>query len=149
MVFVFPDISSVVCVSKFCFRYSYVVLIIIPLVIFLYFIIKKNFINFIDKGEQASYEREKKDQRFIFLIIRSLIFALVLIAIASPFIMEATIVKGNPRITILVDNSSSLHLFEHDLGKELASTLKNKIPVSVKHIINGDESAIEDVILNH
>tara|TARA_Y100000310_G_scaffold241784_1_gene245879 strand:+ start:43809 stop:46238 length:2430 start_codon:yes stop_codon:yes gene_type:complete len=149
MVFVFPDLSSVICISKFCLRYSYVVLVIIPLIILLYFSIKKNFIKFFDRSEQASYEREKKDQRSTFFMIRAAIFTLVLIAIASPFIMESTTVKGNPRITVLVDNSTSINLFESGLEKELASKLKNKIPVSIKHIVYGDESAIGDGILNN
>ena len=135
--------------SKFCLRYSYVVLLIIPFTIALFFIIRKNFINFFDKSEQATYQREKKDQRLYFFIIRSLIFALVLIAIASPFLLETRIIKGNPRITILVDNSTSMNLFEAGVEKELVGKLKNKIPVNVQHIVYGDKSPIGDGILNN
>ncbi len=124
-------------------------LLIIPLVIILYFVINRTFINFFNRSEQASYEKEKKEQRFIFFIIRSSILALVLLAIASPFIMETRTVKGNPRITILVDNSSSLNLFESGLEKELYDKLKNTIPVSIRHIATGDKSAIGDGILNN
>jgi|TARA_B100001964_G_scaffold195553_1_gene219660 uncharacterized membrane protein len=125
------------------------VLLIIPLTILLYFTIRKNFIKFLDKSEQISYTKEKKDQRLIFFIMRSLIFALLLIGIASPFLMETTTVKGNPRITILVDNSSSLNLFESGIEKELATKLKDKIPVSIRRIALGDKSAIGDGILNN
>lgn len=129
--------------------YSYVALLIIPFTIALYFFIRKNFINFFDKAEQASYDKEKKDQRLVFFIIRALIFALLLVAIASPFLLETKTVKGNPRITILVDNSTSLNLFEHGIEKDLVSRLKGKIPVSVRHITSGDKSAIGDGILNN
>jgi len=115
----------------------------------LYFLIKKNFINFFDKSEQASYDREKEKQRFIFFIIRSIIFALLLIAIASPFLLETKTVKGNPRIVILVDNSTSLNMFEAGLEKELANKLKGKIPAAVRTITVGDKSAIGDGILNN
>ena len=124
-------------------------LFIIPFTILLYFVIRKNFINFFDKSEQISYQKEKKDQRLIFFIIRSSIFALLLIGIASPFLMETTTIKGNPRITILVDNSTSFNLFESGIEKELTSKLKGKIPVSVRRIATGDKSAIGDGILNN
>ncbi len=150
MAFIFPDLSSVLCVSKFCLRYSYAVLFIVPLIIFLYFIIvRANFIRFFDKSEQISYDREKKEQRLVFFIVRSLIFAFLLIAIASPFIMETTTVKGNPRVTILVDNSTSLNIFEYGIEKGITDKLKGKIPVSVRHIASGDKSAIGDGILNN
>jgi uncharacterized membrane protein len=147
--FVIPDISSVFCMSSFCLKYAYVALLIIPILIFLYLIINRNFIKFFDKSEQLSYEKEKIKQRKIFFASRALIFLLVLIAISGPFIMESTTIKGNPRVTILVDSSNSMQLFEEGLGEEIASKLENKIPVSVRHVITGDESAIGDSILNN
>ena len=149
MPFVFPDLSNVFCMGKFCFEYGYAALFAIPFIIALYFIMQRSFVRFFDKREQSSYEREKKNQRLIFFIIRSLVFLFLLIAIASPFIMETSTVRGNPRITILTDNSTSMNLFEPGLDKELASKLKNKIPVLVRHIVTGDKSAIGDGILNN
>lgn len=135
--------------GKFCLRYFYVAVLIIPLIILLYYVIRKNFIRFFDKSEQAGYQKEIKDQRLIFFVIRSLILGLVLFAISSPFIMETTTVKGNPRITILVDNSTSLNLFESGIEKHLADELKGKIPVTIRRIAVGDKSAIGDGILNN
>src|SRR3989338_8656621 len=126
--------------GKFCLAYSYVALLIIPLVILLYFEIRKNFINFSDRSEQQSYESGKKQQRLIFFAMRSLIFIFLLIAIASPFILEEKTVKGNPRITILVDN---------DMEKELVGKLRGSIPVTVRTLAAGDKSAIGDGILNN
>src|SRR3989338_3149421 len=85
----------------------------------------------------------------IFFTIRSLIFALVIFSIASPFILEQTTVKGNPRITILVDNSSSFNLFDGKVGSELAEKLKGNVPVTLRHIAAGEKSAIGDGILNN
>jgi len=73
----------------------------------------------------------------------------LLIAIASPFLLETQTVKGNPRITILVDNSTSMSLFDAGLGEELAGKLKGKVPVTLRHIAFGDKSAIGDGILNN
>jgi uncharacterized membrane protein len=123
--------------------------LIIPLVILLYIAIKKSFIHFSDRSEQISYNSSKGKQRLIFFIMRSLVLSLVLIAISSPFLLETRTVKGNPRITILVDNSTSMNLFESGLDTELADKLKGKIPASVRHITIGDSSAIGDGILNN
>jgi len=147
--FVFPDLSSVFCMSKFCLRYSYAALAVIPVLMLLYFAVQKNFIKFFSRDEQASYLRQKKNQRTIFFALRAAMLALVLIGISSPFIMETTSVKGNPRITLLVDNSTSMNLFEGGLEKELESKLKTHIPVSIRHITSGDKSAIGDGILNN
>jgi len=119
------------------------------LVTLLYFYLKANLIQFFDKSEQQSYDREKKQQRLIFFGLRSLIFIFLLIAIASPFILETTTVKGNPRITILADNSTSMNLFEYGIDKELADKLKGKIPVTMRTISSGEKSAIGDGILNN
>jgi len=149
MAFILPDLSSVFCMSKFCLRYSYIALLIIPFTVGLYFLIKRNFIKFFDKSEQASYEGEREKQRMYFFIIRSLIFAMVLIAIAGPFLLETRMVKGNPRVTILGDNSTSFNLFESGLEKEIASKLKGKILVSVRTIASYEKSAIGNGILNN
>ncbi len=146
---ILPNLSKVLCISKFCLRYSYVILILIPLIFALYFLIKKNFIKFAEMAEQKNYNLSKKRQRMVFFVLRSIIFSLVIFAISSPFILEQKIVKGNPRVTILVDNSSSLELFESGVGNELASKLKGKIPVNLRSIGSGEKSAIGDGILNY
>lgn len=121
----------------------------IPIIAALYFVVKRNFVKFFNKEEQGNYLKQKRSQRTVFFALRATMLAFLLIAISSPFIMETTTVKGNPRITILVDNSSSLNLFEAGLEKELEAKLKNKIPVSIRHIAAGDKSAIGDGILNN
>ena len=146
---VLPDLSNVFCISKFCLRYSYAVLLIIPVAAMLFFLIRKNFVKFSDKSEQKYYERSKQRQRLVFFTIRSLIFFFVILAIASPFILEQTTVKGNPRVTILVDNSSSFNLFEGGVGNELAAKLKGGIPVNLRYIAAGEKSALGDGILNN
>ena len=109
----------------------------------------RNFVWFPSKAEQISYEQQKKPQRTVFFILRALIFAFLMIAIASPFILETQTVKGNPRITILVDNSTSMNMFQSNLDKELSDKLKTSIPVTVRRVATGDSSAIGDGILNN
>lgn len=144
-----PNLTKVFCLSKFCIRYSWVLLILIPLIIILFLLIKKTFVRFINQDENLTYISSKKRKRMIFFTIRAMIFALIIFSISSPFILQEKIVKGNPRITILVDNSTSFNLFEQGVGNEIAQKLKGKIPVTFRHIASGEKSAIGNGILNN
>ncbi len=146
---IIPDISSVFCLSKYCVRYSYMILLIIPVVFLLFWIIRKDFVRFMDKEEQLHFDKEKKKLRSIMLITRSLIFIVLLIAISSPFILESRLVKGNPRLTILMDDSNSFDLFDKNVGNELYEKIKGKLPVDLRAIGSDETSAIGNGILNN
>lgn len=146
---ILPDLASVFCIGKYCVRYSYVLWIIIPIIFILIFLIRKNFVKFMNRTEQIEYVKERKKLRLYSMISRSLLFLVLLIAISSPFIMESRLVKGNPRLTILLDNSNSFQLYEKDISDELSNKLKGKIPLDVYNIGNNEVSAIGDGILNN
>ncbi|MBS3131282.1 VWA domain-containing protein [Candidatus Woesearchaeota archaeon] len=144
-----PDYSKVACISKFCLRYYYALFLIIPIAIILYFVMNRNFIKFMDKSEQRTYESSKKRQRMIFFATRIGILLFLLIAISSPFILEQKTIQGNPRITILSDNSTSFSMFEAGPAEELAGKLKGKVPIELRSIAFGEKSAIGDGMLNY
>jgi uncharacterized membrane protein len=146
---VLPDITRVLCVNKYCVRYSYVLLLIIPVILALFWLIRKDFVRFLNKEEQQEFERERKKLRSIMLVTRSLMFILLLVAISSPFILESRLVQGNPRLTILVDGSNSFELFDKGVGKELYGRIKGKIPVDLRTIGSGESSAIGNGILSN
>ena len=110
MAFVIPDYSSIYCASRYCVRYSYVLIAIIPMLLFLFWFTRKTFVRFGNRMELEAYLRSKKIDRRIVLALRSAAFAFLLTAIASPFVLESKTVPGDPRLTILVDNSSSMAL---------------------------------------
>jgi len=146
---IMPDISRVFCLEKYCVRYSYALLLIIPVIFILFWLIRKNFIKFMSKDEQVHFDKERKKLRKIMLVTRSLIFIFVIISISSPFILESRLVKGNPRLTILVDESNSFNLFDGSVGEELYEKIKGKIPVDLRTIGSGESSAIGNGILNN
>ncbi len=149
MAFILPDLSSTICVSKLCFRYSYV-LILIPLIIgLLYLFIRRNMITLHDKSEQQVYASQKKHQRIIYFIIRSLLIVVLLIAISSPFLLQNKTVQGNPRVTLLIDNSTSMNMYDGTIAKKLEDALKTEIPLTVRTIASGDKSALGNGILNN
>jgi len=135
--------------SKLCFKYTYVLLLVIPLSFILLFLIRRDFIRFKNKEEHAAFKKEKRTLRTIIFILRFLIFSLLLIAIASPFMLMEKPIKGDPTLLILADNSTSFELFDKTVTSDLVTELKKEIPVNINYIAAGEQSAIGDGILNN
>ncbi|MBI1936352.1 VWA domain-containing protein [Candidatus Woesearchaeota archaeon] len=149
MSFVMPDYSSIYCISKFCVRYSYVLVAIIPVLLLIAWLGRKTFVKFHNRMELEAYLKSKKTDRKIILALRSFAVMFLLLAIASPFVLESRTVSGNPRLTILVDNSSSMALYNPKIAYDLYKKLEGTIPVSIRTIANGESSAIGNGILNN
>src|SRR3989344_3173791 len=149
MSFVIPDYSSLYCVSKYCVRYSYIIVVIIPFLLFLFWLTKNTLAKFGNKFELEEYLKTKKTDRKIVLALRSLAFLFLLIAIASPFVLESKSVPGDPRLTILVDNSSSMVLYNPNIAYGLYKKLEGSIPVNIRTISTGEHSAIGNGVLNN
>ncbi|MEK6808714.1 MAG: VWA domain-containing protein [Nanoarchaeota archaeon] len=149
MAIILPTLKSVYCISNVCVRYSYALYLIIPLIIILFFIIRKDFVKFSSKKEQTEYYRIRKTLRLSFIITRSLLFIAILIGISSPFIFKERIVAGEPNLLMLVDNSTSFDIFDHTIANKLFNELSSKIKVEMRHIATGISSAIGDGILNN
>src|SRR3989338_8018468 len=129
MSFIIPDYSKIYCISDYCVRYSYVILAIIPVLLLLFWFTRKTFVKFGNRFELENYLKLKRTDRKIILTLRSLAVFFLMIAIASPFVLESKTVPGNPRLTILVDNSSSMVLYKPNLGQELYKKLEGAVPV--------------------
>src|SRR3989338_845212 len=93
------------------FQNPWALLLFIPVVAFLPFIIRKNFAKI--KGvQQREAFKSKVRQRSFILFTRLIIFSLLIVAIASPFSVESVLRVGDPTITLLVDNSTSMGVFD-------------------------------------
>ncbi|MBI2660170.1 VWA domain-containing protein [Candidatus Woesearchaeota archaeon] len=149
MAFIIPDYSSIYCISKYCVRYSYVIIAIIPVLLFIFWMTRKTFVKFGNRFELEAYLKSKKTDRMIVLALRSLAFISLLVALASPFVLESKTVPGDPRLTILVDNSSSMVLYNPSIAYDLYKRLEGAIPVNVRTIATGEHSAIGNGILNN
>ena len=149
MAFIIPDYSHVYCMSKYCFRYSYVLIAIIPIILFLFWLTRKTFVKFNNRFELENYVKSKKTDRKIVFALRSLAFVFLLIAIASPFMLESKTVPGNPRLTILVDNSTSMVLYNSNVAYDLYKKLEGTVPVQIRTIASGEHSTIGNGILNN
>ena len=149
MAFIIPDYSKVYCISKYCVRYYYVLIAIVPALVFIFWFTRKTFVKFSNKFELEAYLKSKKTDRIIVLVLRSLAFAFLLVAIASPFVLESKTVPGDPRLTILVDNSSSMVMYNPGIAYELYKKLEGSIPVNIRTIASGEHSTIGNGILNN
>ena len=84
MSFIVPDYSSVYCMSKYCVRYSYVLVAIVPMLLFLFWFTRRTFVKFQNKLELDNYLKSKKTDRRIILFLRSMAIAFVMIAMWFP-----------------------------------------------------------------
>ena len=97
-------------------EYPWVLLLIILLVPLLIWLLKKKFA--VTK-EDLQTQKQKKRVKKVMFFTRTIMFILVLIALASPYTQTEKIIEGDPYIQLLVDNSTSMSLFE-DVSKNLA-----------------------------
>ena len=126
------------------FEQPWALLLFIPIILVLYFILKKKFVNV---KEEPDVIKQKKFLRKAIFILRALAIILLLIAVATPYHQTSKIIEGDAYIKLLVDNSTSMQLFE-SISAELAQNLEKKLTVEVKTICEGEHSAIGDAILN-
>ncbi len=144
-----PEVSKIACISHYCVRYAYLLLLIIPLIIFLFWFIRKTFVRFPNRLEQETYLASKRKIRRVIFFLRAGACTLLLIALASPFILESKTVPGNPRLTVLLDNSSSMDIYNQQIITQLYDKLSGAIPVQFRSIAYDEHSTLGDGILNN
>ena len=149
MSFIIPDYTRVYCISKYCVRYSYVLIAILPVLLLVFWLTRKTFVKFNNRFELEAYLKSKKIDRIMVLVLRSLAFIFILLSIATPFVLQSKTVPGDPKLTLLIDNSSSMALYNPDIAYALYKKLEGVIPVNIRTISNGEQSAIGNGILNN
>jgi Mg-chelatase subunit ChlD len=105
-------------------------------------------IKFHSDEEKKKYDKKKKSRRRWAFFFTTLILILLAIALASPFSITQTREKGNPNMVILLDNSSSMDLYEKNLGENLKAKLETDFPISIRSLGSKERSALGDGILN-
>ena len=117
------------------------VLILIPLIFWLLhheFIIMK---------EEPSVKVQKRRVRKFLHFTRTALVILLLIALASPFVQREKTIEGDPFIQLLVDNSTSMAVFE-DISQQLAERLQKKLNTEVKVVGTSTVSNMGDSVLS-
>lgn len=119
-------------------------LILIPIMLIFLFLLFKRFID-------LEYENKKETKRFrtFMLITRTLIFLSLVIALAKPFGEVTRTTPGNPKLLILVDNTTSMRLMDTSFFQELKEELEKEIPVTTRILSSGMESDLGDELLGY
>ena len=118
-------------------------LVAIPLFVLLLFMLTINFVKF-EKEERWG---KRKVKIFLFFT-RTLIIALAVVALSGPFIIQQTTEAGTPEITLLIDNSSSMELFNINVD-ELKQSLEKEVPLTTGYIGFGETSMLGDGIFRY
>ncbi|HLC85844.1 MAG TPA: vWA domain-containing protein [Candidatus Nanoarchaeia archaeon] len=127
------------------FERPYILILTIPIIIALVYYINKGLIKI--QPEDKEYKNRIKKRRLIILASRIIIVLLLIIALASPYTEKSKLVQGDPKVKILVDNSTSMSLFDTSRAESLKKELENRIPTEFEYTSRGEETAIGDSIL--
>ena len=127
------------------FEHPWILLLILPLGLLLWFVLSRNFFQVPHEQEQEKYSRSRL--RFFLFFSRFFVFSLLLLAFANPSVDAPHFIKGDPQLRILVDNSSSFSLFNADLITNVIDDLGERLPLEVSTLSHGEFSALGDGIL--
>jgi len=124
----------------------------IPILIFLIFILWKEFVKPQTQEEKELFRKTKKQRKWekIFLgISRGIIILCLIIALSDPFLIQQVTIKGDQTLKILYDTSKSFSVFDTSIGENLNNELKEHIPTQFIPIGSEKISNIGDAILQH
>ncbi len=126
------------------FENPYFLLLIIPSIIILIYLITKDFIKVpLDKNQQSKL----KHKRIIVIISRIIIFVLLFIALSGPFVEKYMTIQGDPKLKLLIDNSTSMQVFDFEAINNLQDQLNSRLPLETVYISSGEKSSLGDNIL--
>mgnify|MGYP001616813234 CR=1 FL=1 len=137
------------CFQEYCLASPEIILWAIPIIISLAILLLIDFVQFRTKEEKKAFKQQRRIDKIVFFILRSLLFLTLLLAFATPYRIQETTTQGNPSLSILADNSSSMELFEGGIAEGLKEQLEPFFPVTLKYIAQGQRSAIGDGILQN
>ena len=144
------DITNAISTGTFTFNKPEILLLIIPAAVILMLILPKSFV-VIDKKRlhDQKFIKSRRKYRIVLFLTRLIIFALLFIALADPYGQVEKETPGDLTVTILIDNSTSMELFDTSFIQTLKAELEKKLPVKTAYISAPLESDIGDGILHY
>jgi uncharacterized membrane protein len=144
------DILNSISTGSFMFDKPDLLLLIPAVLVILILILIKSFVA-IDKKrlDDKRFIRSRRAYRIFIFITRALIFSLLFIALADPYGMVEKEVPGDLTITLLIDNSTSMQMFDTTFVPTLKAELEKRLPVKMSYISAPLDSNIGDGVLNN
>ncbi|MEZ5333997.1 MAG: BatA domain-containing protein [Methanolobus sp.] len=91
----------------------------------------------------------KKGARKSLIISRIMVIALLIVALASPYVIVPHVtVDENPNLVIIADETDSMALFENGTSTELYEAMTAKTPATYVRL-TGDSTALGDTIVQY
>ena len=87
-------------------KYPWVLLLIVPLFFVILLLLKKDFVKLKEEEDRSELKVIRKKQRKVILFTRTILFILLLIAIATPYVEQTKTTAGEPFIRVVIDNST-------------------------------------------
>ncbi len=105
--------------------------------------------NFVSLPLTEDERRSQRRKRVWIFVSRVLIITLVVLALAQPYQEEARETKGNPRVTVLVDQSASSALMDMEFVDQLIDDLDGRIPTTKRVIGSNLTSDVGSAVLRN
>ncbi|RME52574.1 VWA domain-containing protein [Candidatus Woesearchaeota archaeon] len=121
-------------------------LLLVPGVLLLVFLVFKSLAKV--KLTKQDVRRRRKLRAWLF-VTRIVLLVVLILALAEPYGEVRRVTEGSPRILLLVDNSTSMQVFDRSFLPELKDSLEAYLPVSVRSLALGEDSFIGDGILQN
>ena len=122
-------------------------LLLIPIsILLLFFIIRANIVQIPLDIDQ---KKKRRKARITIYVSRVLVIALIALALATPLIQVEEERSGNPELTLLIDESTSMNVLDTDFVSSLQEILEQQIPTRTRVIAQGDTSRLGDAILDN
>lgn len=117
------------------------------LILLMLFLTKGNFVKIEHEDEKRRMKRIRRE--YLIFFTRSLIIILLIAAVAYPYVDSKRIVEGDPRVKILLDNSSSMRLYDTGFVSSLKEQISKELAVDFSIIATGESSRIGDAIMSN
>lgn len=116
--------------------------LIIPVAVGLFFLMRRNFV-------KIPVDKTLKRKRMLIFASRVVVIFLILLTLANPVDISVKESKLPPKIEILIDNSTSMKIFDLTFIQPLVDGLTKEIPASVKYISQDLDSNLGDELLRN
>ena len=130
------------------FSHPYAILLIIPILILLKIVLRNTFVKLKNEKLDPEWAKRRQQLRKIVYLTRGLMFLLLLLAIASPFVERETLIDGDPFLRLIIDNSSSFSAFDQEVGSRLREELGRNIRVETRYVGSDEKSPLGDAVLS-
>ena len=128
------------------FSYPWLLLAIPVLLVILYRLMKKEVVGYDERFADEKHARKQQSKRRKRLFFsRSIIIILLVAAMAQPITTQDLLRESDPRIDVLIDESSSMQVFAQT---DLVERLREHTNVQTHTIATGNTSSLSDSILS-